>query len=63
MLEVELKRYVTPMHDIEIEVVDEKKEEIFMCEKCDFKVHSTTGLDTYISEKHTAENLKIKPFK
>ena len=63
MLEVLLKRYVTPVHHIEIEVVDEKKEEIFMCEKCDFKAHSTTGLDTHISEKHTAENLKINPFK
>ena len=61
MLEVELKRYVTSIHDKEIEVVDEKKEEIFMCEKCDFKAHSTTVLDTHISEKHTAENLKINP--
>ena len=67
MLEVELNRYVTPMHDEEIGLVEpvEQIEEtcINVCDKCDFTAHSTADLNTHISEKHTNKKLKINACK
>ena len=68
MLAAELSRSVDLMHEEDIGLIDKKvshktfeqTEEVsmYVCEKCDFRAHSTADLSTQISVKYKITNLK-----